>query len=54
MLASERRVGNAVAARSGALRATGSSPTTSAADLTPRAACSRKRIERGVTIGPPA
>ncbi len=48
MLASERRVGSA-AARPGTLRATGFSPTTSAADLRPRAACSRRvRWVRGL------
>lgn len=42
MLASERRVGNAAAARSGALGASGFSPTTAATDLTPTAAWSRR------------
>ena len=42
MLASKRRVEDAAAAMSGAERASGFSPTTRAADLTPRAAWSRR------------
>jgi hypothetical protein len=47
MLASERRAGNAAAARSGGLGATGFSPTTSAADLT-----RYRPVELALTIGP--
>jgi hypothetical protein len=47
MLASERPAGNAAAARSGGLRATGFSPTTSAADLT-----RYRPVEWALTIGP--
>ena len=42
MLASERRVEDAAAATSGAERASGLSPTTRAADLSPTAAWSRR------------